>query len=109
MWIFFGGGSSRGVVAKVLDCNIVASEFELQSSYYVHLRTNTLGKDMNLLILLAMGILLSLFKDSFGIRLPTKVDIALKKKDFSVKIQATGLFTFNINSSKSAFWWDCKG
>ena len=35
----------RGVVAKVLDCGIVVSEFELQSRYYVHL-----GKSINLLI-----------------------------------------------------------
>ena len=32
-------GSSRGVVINVLDCNIVVSEFELQSHYYVHFRT----------------------------------------------------------------------
>ena len=33
----------------------VVSEFVLQSRYYVHFRTNTLGKDMNPLILPAMG------------------------------------------------------
>ena len=36
-----------GVVVKVLDCRIVESEFELQSRYYVHFRTNTIGKGMN--------------------------------------------------------------
>ena len=40
---------------KVLDCGIVVSEFELQSRYYVHFQTNTLGKGMNPLILPAMG------------------------------------------------------
>ena len=40
-------GDQLGVVAKVLDCDIVRSEFELQSRYYVHFRTNTLGKSMN--------------------------------------------------------------
>ena len=40
---------------KALNCGIVVSEFELQSSYYVHFRTNTLGKGMNPLILPAMG------------------------------------------------------
>ena len=37
-------------VANVLDCNIVVSEFELQSRYYVHFRTIVLGKVMNSLI-----------------------------------------------------------
>ena len=31
----------RGVVASVLNCEMVISRFELQSSYYVHSRTNT--------------------------------------------------------------------
>ena len=30
-----------------LHCGIVISEFELQSRYYIHLWTNTLGKGMN--------------------------------------------------------------
>ena len=49
------GGCPRGVMVKALDCRIAVSEFELQLRYYVHFRTNTLGKGMNLLILLAMG------------------------------------------------------
>ena len=28
--------SSRGVVANVLDCDIIVSKFELHSLYYVH-------------------------------------------------------------------------
>ena len=40
-------GNCRGVVANVLDCNIVRSEIELQSYYFVHFRINTLGKGMN--------------------------------------------------------------
>ena len=38
-----------------IDCEIVVIEFELQSRHYVKFRTNTLGKDMNPLILPAMG------------------------------------------------------
>ena len=38
-----------------MDCGIVVSEFVLQSRYCVHFRANTLGKDMNPLILPAMG------------------------------------------------------
>ena len=36
--------SPRGIMAKELDCGFEVSEFELQSCYYVHFRTNTLGK-----------------------------------------------------------------
>ena len=48
-------GSPHGVMVKVTDCGIVVREFVLQSRYYVHFRTNTLGKGMNPLILPAMG------------------------------------------------------
>ena len=44
-----------GVMVKAIDCGIVVSEFELQSCYYIHFWTNTLGKGMNPLILQAMG------------------------------------------------------
>ena len=42
-------------MVKVIDCEILLNEFELQSRYYVHFQTNTLGKGVNPLILLAMG------------------------------------------------------
>ena len=45
-----GWDSSYGVVDNVPDCNIVVSEFKLQSCYYVHFWTNTLGKGINPLI-----------------------------------------------------------
>ena len=48
-------GCPRGVMVKAIDSGIVVSEFVLQSRYYVHFRTNTLGKGMNPLILRAMG------------------------------------------------------
>ena len=50
-------GCLHGVVVKVLDCRIIQSEFKLQSCYYVHFWTNTLGKGMNPLILPSMGYL----------------------------------------------------
>ena len=34
-------------MVKVMDSEIVVSEFELQSHYHIHFRTNTLGKDVN--------------------------------------------------------------
>ena len=48
-------GCPRGEKVKAMDCGIVISEFVLLSRYYVHFRENTLGKDMNPLILPAMG------------------------------------------------------
>ena len=39
--------SSCGVVAKALEFKIFLSEFELQFSFYVHFRSNTLGKGMD--------------------------------------------------------------
>ena len=34
-------------MANVQDCDPEVNEFELQSRYYVHFRTNNLGKGMN--------------------------------------------------------------
>ena len=66
-----------------MDCGIVVSEFELQSRYYVHFRTNTLGKSMNPLILPAMGKIAPLLffsKNGVDIKLPSKVDVPLNKE-----------------------------
>ena len=41
-------------MVKAMACEIVVTEFELQSRYYVHFRANTLGKGMNPLNLQAM-------------------------------------------------------
>ncbi len=41
---------SSDLVANVLEFNIVVSEFEHQSHYYLHYKTNTLVKGMNLLL-----------------------------------------------------------
>ena len=38
-----------GGVVNVQNYEILVSEFELRSRYYVHFRTNTLGKDINCL------------------------------------------------------------
>ena len=48
-------GCPRGLMVKAIDCKIVVSEFELQSRYYVHFRTNTLGKVLDPIIFQAMG------------------------------------------------------
>ena len=50
-----GVGSSNGAGAEMMDCDMVISEFELESSYYVHFWTNTLKKSTNTLIPPAMG------------------------------------------------------
>ena len=59
-----------GVMANGLDNDIVVSEFELQSRFYIHFQTNTLGKGMNSLILSVSGYivpLLLLYEDEFSI------------------------------------------
>ena len=48
-------GSLYDIVGNVPDCDIVESGFELQSRYYVRLRTNIHGKGMNPLILPALS------------------------------------------------------
>ena len=47
--------SLRDVVAYVLDCDSEGGEFELQSNYYFHFRTNTLRKGMKFLKTPAIG------------------------------------------------------
>ena len=54
-FLFKWGGGPRELRLKAIDWGIVVSEFALQSRYYVHFRTNTLGKGKNPLILPAMG------------------------------------------------------
>ena len=75
-----GGGCRRGVMVKSMDCGIIVSEFELQSRYYVDFRANTLGKDMNPLILSAMGYIVPLlffYENGFSIK---KIDMPLNKE-----------------------------
>ena len=47
--------SLHGVVANVLDYDIIVNEFKIQSYNYAYFQTNTLGKGMNSLIPPAMG------------------------------------------------------
>ena len=47
-------------MVKAMDCGIVVSEFVLQSRYYVHFWANTLAKEINLLILRALGYIVAL-------------------------------------------------
>ena len=43
-------GSPRGVVANVLDCDIVVKDFEPSQCYYVHFRKKFLGKGIKPII-----------------------------------------------------------
>ena len=38
---------TRGIVANILDCDVVVSEFELKSGYYVNFRGNTVENVCN--------------------------------------------------------------
>ena len=44
-------GNPYDVMVNVLDCDILVIVFELQSYNYIHFHTNTIGKDINSLIL----------------------------------------------------------
>ena len=48
------------LVANVLNCNIIVNKFQFQLCYYIHFQTNTLGNDMNPLILSVMGYIVPL-------------------------------------------------
>ena len=43
-YLLLGEGCLDGITVKALDCEIIVSEFDLQSRYYVHIRTITLGE-----------------------------------------------------------------
>ena len=44
MYWYTEGWVPRGAMAKVRDCSLEVSEFELQPRYYVRFQTNTFGK-----------------------------------------------------------------
>ena len=67
----------------MLDCNIVITEFELQSCYRIHFRANALRKGINTLIFFIMGLIVPLLffcMCRFGIKQPTKVNMPLNKE-----------------------------
>ena len=70
-------------MAKLLDYDIVVNELEMQSLYYVHFQTNTLGKGMNPLIPPIMSwivLLQPFYKDGFDVKYLTKIGISLNKE-----------------------------
>ena len=73
-----------GIMANVLDCDIVVSEFELQSHYYRHYQANIFGKGTNFLITPPSYGLNSctivFLKNGFGIEIPTRVNIPFNKE-----------------------------
>ena len=64
-------GNSSGLVANVLDYDIVVSEFEFQLRYYVYFRTNILGKNREPLFIPTDRLnswLLFFYKDGLSIK-----------------------------------------
>ena len=68
-------GSSRGIVAYVLDGKIIASEFEFKSRDYLHLRTDILVKGRNLSHISPNGL---------DIKQGTKLDMPLNKRKYTI-------------------------
>ena len=76
------------------DCNIVVSEFEPQQRNYVHFRTNTREKCVNFLMYgLILPLLSFFFKDNFGIKKLTKVDMQLNNKKYQLEIELLDIKT----------------
>ena len=70
-----------------LNCVIVVRRIEPWSCYYVYFRTNALGKGMKLLTPPVMGEIVSLlffYKGVLDIRLPIKVDMPLKQRNWKI-------------------------
>ena len=61
------GGIPCDVVVNVPDGDIVGSQFELQSRYYVHFRTDTFEKGIQPLFPYVV-LLLFLYSDGFGLK-----------------------------------------
>ena len=97
IWIVTGR-RTHGVVANVLNCDIVVSEFELQSCFYVYIRTNTIGKYMNPIVLSAIGEIVPLlffYKNSLDFKLPAKFGMPLNKE---TKTNQSGrIWHFNLS------------
>ena len=83
-------GFYNGVVANVLDGDIIGRDYEFPSRCYIHFWTNTLEKGMN------TPKLLFFCNDGFGIKWPTKVDMPLKQQ----KKNQNNTFVFFQASSK---------
>ena len=69
-------------MAKMLNCDIEVSEFEILALNNVFFRTNTFEKAMDPLIPLLIGLTVSFlffYKDCFGIWYPIKVYLLLNK------------------------------
>ena len=62
----FSGANSRSHVAKVLDCDIILSEFEFQSRHHVHFRTNVLGNGSRPFISPAIDQILCIMATNLG-------------------------------------------
>ena len=65
---YFQRKDPRGATANIPDFKILIEEFEVRSRSYFRLRTNTNGKFLNPLILLAIGKIIPLlffYKDWF--------------------------------------------
>ena len=118
--ILLYGESDRGVVANVLDILIDVSEFELQSSYNVHFWTNTLEKDMNLLILKLNSTTNILLQEWLWHKITHEVWYAIKQRnqpnfivgaDFillNVK-QLPSIKTSRFNAWQNMLCWGFKG
>ena len=99
-------------MAKVLDREIVVREFELQSRYHVHFRTNTLEKRYEPLILQLLVELYhycSSIRTALSINWLTKVDMPLNKET-EVYLEVSGIWIwFSLNDQRVDLWIGLQG
>ena len=97
----------ESVVASVLDSNIILSEFERQSRYYVHFQTSTLGKGMKPLIHPStMGYIVTLLffqKDGLCYKYPSNVNMPLNKSTKPWLKNQCSLICFILTGSMVGF------
>ena len=87
-------------MAKVLESDIVVSEFELKSRYYFCVWTKIFEKGMNPLIFQAMGKmvpLLSFNKDGLVLNNPQKLIYHKTKKPIQTKLSLLAVYRTNVS------------
>ena len=112
-------GSPYGVVTDFLAWDILVTQMELQSRCYIHIQTDDTRKGIDSLIPRPIGWLVQViffYKDWFGFKKPTKVDMKLnlkKKKPIWISIMyffkivwlySKHVSTFSFMSCWFVFW-----
>ena len=89
-------------MAKVRDCGHEVSKFKLKSYYYIHFWLMSSKKVLTPSAMDQIVLLLLFYKDGFGSKQPTKVDMLINKETKLSQIK--WIFTY-IEKTKWLFWF----